>query len=781
MFLVLSIVGVVFAFLILAQQQVAAKARVDSSLQDAAREGASRLDNLVDKSWARTRALSTSNEVRRFLAVSSSDRVAIKPALRPLVDLVVAGEAVGIDQVELLDRTGRIVFSTTDTDETDASGQPRYANKPQFTQVTVGREYNTNLQFVSQQNRGYLYFSVPVPAPANTNGPGAGEFVGVVVLRLNSTALMQQIAGSGASNPSATARQSSIVWDLSTRTPIRLLSTSHPAQTFQAAAPVDKELEQRLIDNGTFGDLTRIDYTNTPDLANSLKNLSGNTVNFEARDESSKANDYGAIRLRTMPWVYTVQQESASVIPSFGDTLLLIGPFVVLFAILFAALSYLIARRTFRPLRQLAQVANEVRLGNLAARVPNPGKDEFGEVGAAFNAMLEDITSLIQTRDERDQLQREIIKLLDEVAGVADGDLTIEAEVTASQLGALADAFNYMVAELRQITMRVNDATNQVTASTYRILYNSDELSTTVETQAERIQAASNVVAGLVNTSKHVAARANHCSVVAQAARENAQAGAEAMVKTIRGMAQIRSQVRETSRTIKRLGEVSQEIGQIIEVIDDIADQTTMLAMNAALAAAQAGEHGRGFAIVAEQVGKLAERSAEATREVATLVRNIQMETNAAVVAMETGTRDVVEGSRLADIAGERLSAIDSVVAELTALITDIADAAQEQAVISDDIAQEMHHISETTRNSTEGTRLTVEAAGHLSRLAEQLGASVAAFRIHPESSVAAGVAAPSGLGHDLNLNGSGLASGREGAALNGNGYDAVGAGRQPV
>jgi twitching motility protein PilJ len=199
---------------------------------------------------------------------------------------------------------------------------------------------------------------------------------------------------------------------------------------------------------------------------------------------------------------------------------------------------------------------------------------------------------------------------------------------------------------------------------------------------------------------------------------------------TVEGMHRIRSQVQETSKKIKRLGESSQEIGQIVQLIQDIADQTNLLALNAAIQAAMAGEHGRGFAVVADEVRRLAERASVATKQISSLVASIQADTNEAVLAMENGTREVVDGSQLANAAGQHIEAINQVVDQLSALIEDISGAAGREASIATSIREAMTEISQTTTSSAAGTREAADSVGYLARLSEQLQTSVAAFRI---------------------------------------------------
>jgi methyl-accepting chemotaxis protein len=412
-----------------------------------------------------------------------------------------------------------------------------------------------------------------------------------------------------------------------------------------------------------------------------------------------------------------------------------------IFVVLLAAIT--LSRRLTRPVDALAQVARRVQDGDLAARAPVYSRDELGRVAVSVNTMLDEITQLVQTREERDRtraerdaLQLQITKLLDEVSTVAEGDLTVQAEVSADVLGSVADAFNYMIVELRSIIENVNRTTVEVASSTTQILETSGELARQSEAQAHRIVEATGAVDEMAVVAQRMAENAAQGAEIAGVARRNAGEGAEAVRQTVEGMYRIRGEVHDTSKKIKRLGESSQEIGQIVQLIQEISDQTNLLALNAAITAAMAGEHGRGFAVVADEVRRLAERASAATKQIAGLVKTIQTETTEAVLAMENGTREVVEGTHLADSAGQRLAAINEVVVQLSTLIDEMAQAAQQQAATSADVRETMVEISQTTRRTTAGTRQAAESVDYLARLAEQLRASVAAFRLSntPES-----------------------------------------------
>jgi twitching motility protein PilJ len=378
----------------------------------------------------------------------------------------------------------------------------------------------------------------------------------------------------------------------------------------------------------------------------------------------------------------------------------------------------------------IGDLFNKIGTGDFSARSRVYAQDELGTMAGSLNAMLDNTQQLIQSREERDQIQRSITKLLEEVSGVADGDLTQEAEVTADITGAIADSFNYMIGQLRQVIGDVQKTTNQVREYAGEIYNSTQELTDSAETQAKQIVDTSSQVDQMTLSIQEVSRSASLSASVADQALANARQGNSAVQDTIAGMDRIRDQVQETAKRIKRLGESSQEIGQIIQLIDDIADRTSILALNASIQAAMAGEAGRGFAVVAEEVERLADRSTEATKKIAGLVKTIQSETNEAVGAMEKGIQEVIEGSKLATQAGQALVEIESVSQKLASLIQNISTTSKQQAQASEGVSKAMSDISEITQHTASGTRQTADAVSSLASLAEKLRASVVSFRL---------------------------------------------------
>ena len=339
-----------------------------------------------------------------------------------------------------------------------------------------------------------------------------------------------------------------------------------------------------------------------------------------------------------------------------------------------------------------------------------------------------------ESRQETERLNRTnqdaILRLMNELGDLADGDLTVTATVSEDITGAIADSINYTIEELRVLVGRINDAAGRVTQATEIAQQTSAELLAAAEKQSEEIQNAGRSALDMAKSMNQVSANANQSAQVARQSLAAAEKGAVAVQDSIKRMNEIREQIQETSKRIKRLGESSQEIGEIVELISDITEQTNVLALNAAIQAASAGDAGRGFTVVAEEVQRLAERSAEATKQIAAIVKTIQTDTQDAVSAMEQSTQGVVEGAKLSDAAGQALAEIGDVSQMLAGLIENISTDTQKQAQSATGVASKMQDILRVTEQATAGTQRTAEAVGELAALATELKGSVAGFKV---------------------------------------------------
>ncbi len=329
-----------------------------------------------------------------------------------------------------------------------------------------------------------------------------------------------------------------------------------------------------------------------------------------------------------------------------------------------------------------------------------------------------------------DANQAAILRLMNELQTVAEGDLTQTATVTEDITGAIADSVNYTVEELRMLVEQVQGAVGRVTDTTLQVESTSTELLAASTEQLREIRETGESVLQMAGRINNVSSQAQQTASVARQSLAAARTGRQAVENTIGGMNTMREQIQETSKRIKRLGESSQEIGEITELISDITEQTNVLALNAAIQAASAGDAGRGFSVVAEEVQRLAERSGDATKQIAALVKAIQTDTQDAVAAMERSTQGVVENTKLSDAAGSALTDIDRVTRELAELIERISKQASEVAKSANVVADNIKNIFAVTEQTGEGTRSTAQMVRELSRTAEELKASVSRFKI---------------------------------------------------
>jgi methyl-accepting chemotaxis protein len=439
-----------------------------------------------------------------------------------------------------------------------------------------------------------------------------------------------------------------------------------------------------------------------------------------------------------------VATETAGVEAAVGRTSTAIGlTLLATFVLTIVGLTFFVYRPVVAEAGALARVCESVAIGDLSSRVPDPGDTELGRVGRALNTMLDNTVSLQDSRQERDQMQAAVMKLLSEVSGVAEGDLTVQAEVTSDVTGAVADSFNLMIGQLRQIIGQVQAASRQIGTAVAELRDVTETLASGSDDQAAQAVEASVAIEEMAASIHYVSENASSSAAVAEQARVNAEHGTRAVTRTIEGMKAVRDQVQETAKRIKRLGESSQEIGEIVELIGDIGDRTSILALNASIQAAMAGEAGRGFAIVADEVERLADRATEATKRAGMLVKATQAETSEVMTAMEDTTREVINRSNIANEAGVALGEIQGVSNRLAELLQAISDAAQQQARGSEQVAKSMNEMSAVTRNTASGTKQTAAAINSLGLLVDNLNAIVTRFKLPPAGSETPSFAQP--------------------------------------
>lgn len=337
---------------------------------------------------------------------------------------------------------------------------------------------------------------------------------------------------------------------------------------------------------------------------------------------------------------------------------------------------------------------------------------------------------LLDSKKEFDETEQAILRLLDDMEKMANGDLTVRTKVADNMTGAIADSINFTIEELHNLVAGVNRATTQVVNASNQAQQVSSKLLVAAQKQSENIEDTTMAVLGIAESISNVSETTAETAKVAKQSLATAEKGTIAVRDSIAGMKEIRTTIQETSKRIKRLGESSQKIGEIVALISDITEQTNVLALNAAIQAASAGEAGRGFTVIANEVQRLAERSAEATKQIDTLVKTIQGDTLDAIVAMEKSTSGVAEGAKRSDIAGDALEEIEKVSKHLEKLVANISDNTDTQAREADRVVRNMEAILEVTRQTTQGTTKTTESIKQMTNSASKLKASVSSFKV---------------------------------------------------
>jgi len=407
------------------------------------------------------------------------------------------------------------------------------------------------------------------------------------------------------------------------------------------------------------------------------------------------------------------------------------------FAVVAVLAGVIFARRITRPVARLVRVSEQVGRGDLSTLVPVASSDEIGQLAETFNQAVVRLRSQVQSEAERDEerrkreeLQRNITRFLETATEIAGGDLTKRGEVTADVLGNVVDAINVMVDEIETIIRDAREATVQVVVSAGEMIQASEHMATGAQAQSREALSVSGAVDELTQSVRHVSESADASARAARETLEAAQKGDGAVRNSLEGMQRIRGEVQAIARKIKSLGDRSLEISDIVNTIEDIASQTNLLALNAAIEAAGAGEAGLRFAIVADEVRKLAERSAKATKDIALLIRNVQVETQEAIVVMEQGTREVESGYGVTVEAGERLKQIAAISERSSELAEEISTATRHQVRGAEGVAVAMQSIASVAVQTEQGVLQTRRTVDELVKLADTLQASLARFKL---------------------------------------------------
>ncbi len=412
---------------------------------------------------------------------------------------------------------------------------------------------------------------------------------------------------------------------------------------------------------------------------------------------------------------------------------LLIGALaaVAVSSLIVIAFGYIVNRTITQPLDQLAKLARRIRQGETSARSDIKGRDEIYIVSSSINTMLDNIVRLIhQTEGQRDFLQGQVEKLVNEVSGVADGNLRIRAEVTADTLGVLADSFNYMIEALSALVVRVKGAAQEVEVTTTNTYEQMSHLVANADIQLQSIATASNVVNAIAQSSNQVSERTQLLNEAADRVRNVVGEGRSAVSQTIDGMNRINQNVQQTAEQVQMLGERSREIGDIVNVIDNIAHQTNRLALDAAIQAAMAGDNGKGFGTVAEDIRRLAGRSKEQVNMIARIVKSVRDDIDAVVGSMQETQKETSSGTDLMQGTGSGLETIFSLIEQQARDIGVINQMTSNLLQSSSDVTEIMNNVSDVTMQGSVNIRAVSQEMENLRRLASQLLASVEAFKV---------------------------------------------------
>ena len=408
---------------------------------------------------------------------------------------------------------------------------------------------------------------------------------------------------------------------------------------------------------------------------------------------------------------------------------------IVLVGLIGIVASFGLGRATYRaimnPLNRIMATVKQIGEGNYAARTELSSGDELSQLGSAFDQMLgERVNALVQAERENEQLNDSIISLLQAVSQLSQRDLTVKVPVTEDVTGPVADALNLLTSETANVLQGVTQISEQVATVSDKVKSQSDTVIAVADTERQAVEQTAIDLATAADTMRQIAELAQTCNAAAETAIKTTQTALQTVTSTVSGINSTRDTIRETEKRIKRLGERSQEISGVVNLINTIAERTHILALNASMHAASAGEAGRGFAVVAGEVQRLAENAREATSQIATLVSNIQIETVDTVNAMNAAISQVVDGSRLAEQAGDEMKRTQETTAELVAAVQQIASRSQEQARVSGELLDRAQQIRESTRQTSQQLQEQTIQTTNLVEYARGLLNSVRVFRL---------------------------------------------------
>ena len=408
---------------------------------------------------------------------------------------------------------------------------------------------------------------------------------------------------------------------------------------------------------------------------------------------------------------------------------------IVIGVILAGVIGYLIYRSIVDPIEQISSTVHSVTEGDYGVRTGLSGSDEFARLGAALDELLQDkVTTLVDAEEENERLNESVLRLLEAVARLSERDLTVTVPVSADVTGPVADAINQMAEETGRVLTRVSRIASQVGASCATVNKKAEIVNATAHAQKTEVERTANELAGASNTLLNIAKVARACNESAQLTTETTQTAMSTVTGTLESMNQIREAIQETGKRIKRLGERSQEITAIVDIINTIAERTHVLALNAGMQAAAAGEAGRGFAVVADEVQRLAESSREATAQIASLVKNIQVDTNDTIVTMDRTISQVVAGSRMAESAGQQMIASQKTTASLVRSVGEIAASSEQQARISNELRERASSMLSQTQETSKELMEQLTQTKNLVQYARMLVQSVRVFKLPTEA-----------------------------------------------